>query len=196
MVWIHPHTSDTALASVWDPIQKQKNLKRLVILMTNHTGQGARVSVPRDTVIPLKNGSPTIDQEGLTELMDLFPPLKKDALSFEAEDLWGVFSFWNAQLEHTPIIPILVQDISFERCVELGKALQRFHQKQPTATGFLALANLVEFVKPSQAKTMNQKLLHDFHTLPPKLFFETWKKSPYYICGLESLTSLQWVLKL
>ncbi len=135
---IAPHAgymfSGPCQAWAYKEIAESKLPDVFVILGTNHTGLGARFSTLLDD-FETPFGIIKVDKQFGKELMKKFKLLKNDEKAYSSEHSIEVqlpfLQFVNKdELTKVRILPILIQDVSFDLLKELGEAIGKIKDKK------------------------------------------------------------------
>ncbi len=163
--------------------------RRVVILGPNHTGLGRPVSLaPSGTwITPL--GEETVDTDLASLLREEFPRAELDAGAHRREHSIEVqVPFLQVRTRALQVLPICLQHLPVEDCLELGRALARTVERAGEPVGVIASSDMSHYEPDAVAREHDHRAIDAALTLDPVDLYRTVHDHRISMCGVIPAT--------
>jgi len=162
---------------------------RVIVLGPNHTGLGRPISVaPQDGWwTPL--GEEPVDRELADLFLERFPGAELDADAHWREHSVEVqIPFLQARRADIRVLPICLQHLPLETCLDLGRALADVIQALGEPVGLVASSDMSHYEPDAEARNHDRKAIDAALTLDPEALYGTVHSLGITMCGVIPAT--------
>ena len=163
--------------------------QRVIILGPNHTGIGAAVAVaPHDRwSTPL--GEQPLDGELASLIVDRVPAAELDALAHRREHSIEVqLPFLLRRCPDVTVLPICLGRLSFEECLDLGRAIAEIVTELGEPVGIVASSDMSHYLDDDNARRLDHMAIDAALERDPKALYETVRREGITMCGVIPAT--------
>lgn len=162
---------------------------RVVILGPNHTGLGRPVAVAPHAFWRTPLGIDPVDRDLATLLAEEFPFAEADDAGHRREHSVEVqLPFLRAKRPDVKILPICLQHLSLDHCLNLGRALARAIERIGEPVGIVASSDMSHYEPDTQARKHDRLAIDAALTLDPVALYDTVHSHSISMCGVIPAT--------
>lgn len=187
---VSPHAGYIFSGHVAGAVFSQVNVpSRVVVMGPNHTGYGARAAVMPHGAWETPLGRVELDAEFASLLMEESGLLESDVQAHAYEHSLEVqVPFLQAAGEEFKLVPICLQYLTVEECLELGGAVARAVGRSGGDTLLVASTDMTHYEPDAQARAKDRLALEKIEALDPKGLYEVVRANSISMCGVIPTT--------
>ena len=159
------------------------------MLGPSHTGLGRPVAVAPHAAWRTPLGDVPIDQELAAALVEELP-----AINFDADAHWREHSievqlpFLQARRPDVRIVPVCLQHLRIDACLQLGRALARVIEAAGEPVGLVASSDMSHYEPDEEARGHDREAIEAALELDPAALYETVHRRGITMCGVIPAT--------
>ncbi|HEY1265221.1 MAG TPA: AmmeMemoRadiSam system protein B [Terriglobales bacterium] len=159
--------------------------KKCIVLCPNHTGFGHPLAIMSEGGWDTPLGVAPIDSELAQALKQHFSLLVEDSDAHRAEHAIEVqLPFLKSRCADFSFVPVALGTSRFEILEELGWALARVLQEQPSPVLLLASSDMNHYENDAVTRVKDHKAIDQILALDPRGLFEVVMKEHISMCGV------------
>ncbi len=163
--------------------------RRVVVLGPNHTGLGAPVAVAPHASWRTPLGPEPLDRELARILLEEFPAARPDELAHGREHSLEVqLPFIQVRRPDAVVLPVVLQHLGLEECLELGAALARAIRRTGEPVGIVASSDMSHYEPDPVARERDRLAIEAALTLDPAALYRTVHADRISMCGVVPAT--------
>ena len=163
--------------------------RRVVIVGPNHTGMGRPVSLAPGGAWSTPLGRERIDTDLASLVREEFPRAELDSGAHRREHSIEVqIPFLQLKRPDLAVLPICLQHLTIDDCLELGRALAKAVERTGEPVGIVASSDMSHYEPDEVAREHDQQAIDAALTLDPVELYRTVHDHRISMCGIIPAT--------
>jgi len=161
----------------------------VIVLGPNHTGIGARVAVAPHLRWRTPLGIQVLDSELGNAVVDQVPMAEFDVKAHQREHSIEVqLPFLSRRRPDVQVLPICLQHLEFDECVEMGRALAELLRGFDEPAGIVASSDMSHYEPDEVARGHDRLAIDAVLRRDPRELYDTVERQRISMCGVIPAT--------
>ena len=189
---IFPHWKDSVSQQIIRKILFDIEVPPVVLLITTHHEiSEKKFSIMKKGALEREGSTFEIHQKSAEHLMMYFPWFRENELISTLEPTFQLpLQILHRYLPSIQIVPIIVPDAPYEKCMALGEALTKTLLNQTNTTLLIVLTHFSHELNRNIRMQQDKKILEAINTFSVKSFYDIVTKEKIKTCSLTPVTAL------